>query len=97
LSDKGRKKYVLWQTLVFLTGFLLDRTLIPALDAFGLAKIWLIDPTCGSGHFLLGGFARLYGTKVGKTTNGREPYMRLAPNIEAGTAGPPNALALGMN
>ena len=31
----------------------------PALDEFGLAGLRLIDPACGSGHFLLGAFPRL--------------------------------------
>ena len=40
--------------------FILDRTLTPAIAEFGLEKVRMIDPTCGSGHFLLGGFARLF-------------------------------------
>jgi hypothetical protein len=60
LSEKARKKYALLQTPVFVEEFILDRTLTPALDEFGLATVRMIDPTCGSGHFLLGGFARLF-------------------------------------
>ncbi len=60
LSERAKKKYALLQTPVFVEEFILDRTLTPALDEFGLAKVRMIDPTCGSGHFLLGGFARLY-------------------------------------
>ena len=60
LSEKARKKYALLQTPVFVEEFILDRTLTPAIDEFGLEKVRLIDPTCGSGHFLLGGFARLF-------------------------------------
>ena len=47
------------QTPEFVEEFILDRTLTPSLDEFGLAGIRLIDPACGSGHFLLGAFARL--------------------------------------
>ena len=48
------------QTPEFVEEFILDRTLEPALDEFGLAETSrLIDPTCGSGHFLLGAFHRL--------------------------------------
>ena len=43
----------------FVEEFMLDRTLTPALDEFGLADTRLIDPACGSGHFLLGAFHRL--------------------------------------
>ena len=73
----ARKKYALLQTPVFVEEFILDRTLDPAIEEFGLAKMGyetrllpdgrlhpddrfkMIDPACGSGHFLLGSFARL--------------------------------------
>ena len=60
LSEKAKKKYALLQTPVFVEEFILDRTLNPAIDEFGLDTVRMIDPTCGSGHFLLGGFARLF-------------------------------------
>ena len=60
LSERARKKYALLQTPVFVEEFILDRTLTPAIDEFGLEKVRMIDPTCGSGHFLLGAFARLF-------------------------------------
>ncbi|TYL54028.1 BREX-2 system adenine-specific DNA-methyltransferase PglX [Agromyces mariniharenae] len=59
LSDYAKKTYALLQTPVFVEEFILDRTLTPAIDEFGLEGLKLIDPTCGSGHFLLGAFARL--------------------------------------
>jgi len=81
LSEAARKKYALLQTPVFVEEFILDRTLDPALDAFGLepelvpeqqrtlpglqevGRLWtrfkMIDPACGSGHFLLGAFPRI--------------------------------------
>ena len=59
LSDHARKTYALLQTPVFVEEFILDQTLTPALAEFGLDGIKLIDPTCGSGHFLLGAFQRL--------------------------------------
>lgn len=59
LSDYARKTYALLQTPVFVEEFILDQTLSPALAEFGLKGIKLIDPTCGSGHFLLGAFERL--------------------------------------
>ncbi|PQO28931.1 BREX-2 system adenine-specific DNA-methyltransferase PglX [Blastopirellula marina] len=76
LSEAARKKYALLQTPDFVEEFILDRTLEPALDEFGLdAKpegFKMIDPACGSGHFLLGAFTRILarwqkeepGTKV---------------------------------
>ena len=59
LSDLAKKKYALLQTPVFVEEFILDQTLEPALAEFGLKGLRLIDPTCGSGHFLLGAFQRL--------------------------------------
>lgn len=59
LSEAAKKKYALLQTPVFVEEFILDRTLEPAVAEIGLEGLRLIDPTCGSGHFLLGAFARL--------------------------------------
>ena len=63
LSERAKKKYALLQTPVFVEEFILDRTLTPALAEFGLEKVRMIDPTCGSGHFLLGGFSRLFQSR----------------------------------
>lgn len=71
LSEAARKKYALLQTPDFVEEFILDRTLEPALDEFGLEPkppegsglttntFRMIDPACGSGHFLLGAFDRI--------------------------------------
>lgn len=77
LSEAARKTYALLQTPEFVEEFILNKTLDPALDEFGLARLGyedrlerdgrlrpddrfrMIDPACGSGHFLLGSFARL--------------------------------------
>jgi hypothetical protein len=69
LSERARKKYALLQTPVFVEEFILDRTLNPAIDEFGLDKVRMIDPTCGSGHFLLGGFARLFDLWIKRESN----------------------------
>jgi type I restriction-modification system DNA methylase subunit len=61
LSEATRKRYAFVQTPDFIEEFILDQTLDPAIDEFGLAEVTLIDPTCGSGHFLLGAFRRLLG------------------------------------
>ena len=60
LSEDVRKRYALLQTPEFVEEFILDQTLDPAIETFGLAETNLIDPTCGSGHFLLGGFHRFF-------------------------------------
>ena len=59
LSEDAKKRYALLQTPVFVEEFILDRTLEPALNERPLEGFRMIDPTCGSGHFLLGGFQRL--------------------------------------
>jgi hypothetical protein len=69
LSERARKKYALLQTPVFVEEFILDRTLNPAIDEFGLDEVRMIDPTCGSGHFLLGGFARLFDLWIKRKDN----------------------------
>jgi hypothetical protein len=60
LSESARKAYALLQTPDFIEEFILDRTLDPAVDEYGLENASMIDPTCGSGHFLLGAFGRLF-------------------------------------
>ena len=59
LSEAVRKRYALLQTPEFVEEFILEQTLAPAVAEFGLAEVRLLDPTCGSGHFLLGGFRSL--------------------------------------
>jgi hypothetical protein len=59
LSPQAQEDYALKQTPEFVEEFILDRTLDPAIKEFGVAEVKLIDPACGSGHFLLGAFARL--------------------------------------
>ena len=59
LSEHAKKTYALLQTPVFVEEFILDRTLTPALADRPLEGFKLIDPACGSGHFLLGAFRRL--------------------------------------
>jgi hypothetical protein len=59
LSQHAKDTYALLQTPVFVEEFILDRTLEPALAERPLEGFRLIDPTCGSGHFLLGAFDRL--------------------------------------
>ncbi|MFW6695737.1 BREX-2 system adenine-specific DNA-methyltransferase PglX [Streptomyces sp. MAR4 CNX-425] len=81
LSEHARKTYALLQTPVFVEEFILDLTLEPAVEEFGLDPLWkhnpvgwrgeadddgqvrglrCIDPACGSGHFLLGLFQRVF-------------------------------------
>lgn len=59
LSDHAKKTYALLQTPEFIEEFILDYTLDSAIETFGLEEVRMIDPTCGSGHFLLGAFDRI--------------------------------------
>jgi hypothetical protein len=59
LSESARDKYALLQTPRFIEEFILDRSLTRAVEEFGFREVRLIDPACGSGHFLLGAFDRL--------------------------------------
>ena len=66
LDREVRKRFALLQTPVFVEEYILDHTLTPALAEFDPAALRdqgetfrLIDPTCGSGHFLIGAFHRL--------------------------------------
>jgi hypothetical protein len=106
LSEAARKKFALLQTPDFVEEFILDRTLEPALDEFGLVTghsslvtgqsqatndkgqttndyFKMIDPACGSGHFLLGAFPRLLDRWQRKEpgTNIRELTQRALNSI----------------
>jgi hypothetical protein len=59
LSAYAKSTFALLQTPVFVEEFILDRTLEPALAERPLEGFRMVDPTCGSGHFLLGAFDRL--------------------------------------
>ena len=63
--------------------FILDRTLSPAIESFGYQEARLIDPTCGSGHFLLGAFHRLLDlhAKAEPGTNPRELVRRVSEQV----------------
>ena len=90
LSEAARKKYALLQTPEFVEEFILDRTLDPALDEFGLntesdpdGRFRIINPACGSGHFLLGAFPRILNRwqKQEPGTNVRELVQRTLNSI----------------
>ena len=75
LSESARKRYALCQTPGFVINFILDRTLMPALDAFGIETVRMIDPSCGSGHFLLAAFSRLFRLWQGKEPGTNPPAL----------------------
>jgi hypothetical protein len=76
LSEAARKTYALLQTPDFIEAFILDRTLTPALREFGLKTVRMIDPTCGSGHFMLGSFRRLFALWQKEVPTAREAAVK---------------------
>ncbi len=64
LSEDTTKRFALLQTPRFVEQYILDQTLERAIQRFGLADTTLIDPTCGSGNFLLGAFERLFDHRL---------------------------------
>lgn len=82
LSEAARKTYALLQTPEFVEEFILDRTLSPAINEFGHDAIKMIDPTCGSGHFLLGAFRRLL-EEWERNAPGRELRERVKLALDA--------------
>ena len=83
LSESARKQCALLQTPEFVEEFILDRTLDLAVEEFGFRAVRLIDPACGSGHFLLGAFRRLDAlwAEHGPGTNPRERASRVLDHV----------------
>lgn len=82
LSEHAKKTYALLQTPVFVEEFILDRTLTPAIKEFGIDGLKLIDPTCGSGHFLLGAFERL-NRQWAAEAPGMDPKQRVRKAMDS--------------
>ena len=94
LSEAARKRYALLQTPEFVEEFILDLTLKPAIDEFGHEGIRAIDPTCGSGHFLLGIFRRLMTEWKKRDDLDRWEMVRLALESVHGVDINPFAVAI---
>ncbi len=76
LSERAKREYALVLTPVFVADLILDRTVKPALDAFGPHGLRCIDPVCGSGTFLLGTFRRLMEAWQ-EAEPGADPWVRV--------------------
>lgn len=84
LSDERRKGHALCQTPWWVADFILDRTLLPAADEFRDETIMTIDPTCGTGHFLIRKIEYLWelyttGSLAARQTKGQAPVAGWAP------------------
>jgi hypothetical protein len=82
LSEAARKTYALLQTPEFVEEFILDRTMDPAVREFGYEGLKMIDPTCGSGHFVLGAFRRLVRL-WGEGRPGKDLHERVAEALDS--------------
>lgn len=95
LSEATRKRYALLQTPEFVEEFILDRTLTPAIREFGYRTASLIDPTCGSGHFLLGAFHRFVDEwQRAEPSRNRRDIVQKALDAVAGVDLNPFAVAI---
>lgn len=77
LSEHAKNTYALLQTPEFVEEFILDQTMEPALAERPLEGFRLIDPACGSGHFLLGALQRLL-----KRWDATAPAMDLRERVQ---------------
>lgn len=66
LDPVVKDRFALCQTPDFVRAFILDRTLTPAIETFGADEVRLLDPACGSGHFLIDGLKRLVAVTAEK-------------------------------
>ena len=66
LDPVVKDRFALCQTPDFVRAFILDRTLTPAIETFGAEEVRLLDPACGSGHFLIDGLKRLVAATTEK-------------------------------
>ncbi|MFE0785268.1 BREX-2 system adenine-specific DNA-methyltransferase PglX [Streptomyces mutabilis] len=82
LSEAARKTYALLQTPEFVEEFILGRTMNPAVREFGYEGLKMIDPTCGSGHFVLGAFRRLVRL-WGEGQPGRDAHERVREALDS--------------
>ncbi|WP_088964690.1 BREX-2 system adenine-specific DNA-methyltransferase PglX [Micromonospora purpureochromogenes] len=94
LSEATRKTYALLQTPEFVEEFILDLTLTPAVGEFGLDAVKMIDPACGSGHFVLGAFHRLVEQWRDTTTRDAHEIVKLALEAVHGVDINPFAVAI---
>ncbi|UNS98188.1 BREX-2 system adenine-specific DNA-methyltransferase PglX [Streptomyces tubbatahanensis] len=84
LSESARKQYALLQTPEFVEEFILDRTMTPVVREMGqrFTELKMIDPTCGSGHFVLGAFRRMVRL-WGERRPGVDVHERVAASLRA--------------
>lgn len=88
LSPQRRTDHALVQTPHFVADLILDRTLLPAAEQFrDELPLRLIDPTCGTGHFLIRAVDYLWPWYTTGVITPRA--VRGQPAVTGGTVHPP--------
>nr|WP_203660776.1 BREX-2 system adenine-specific DNA-methyltransferase PglX [Streptomyces sp. SID14446] len=84
LSEAARKTYALLQTPEFVEEFILDRAMSPVVRELGsrFGDLKMIDPTCGSGHFVLGAFKRMV-TLWADRVPGKDAHERVRAALDS--------------
>ncbi|MFK4183606.1 BREX-2 system adenine-specific DNA-methyltransferase PglX [Streptomyces sparsogenes] len=84
LSESARKTYALLQTPEFVEEFILKRTMDPVVRELGgkFGELKMIDPTCGSGHFVLGAFRKMVRL-FAEREPGRDVHERVRDALNA--------------
>lgn len=84
LSEAARKTYALLQTPEFVEEFILDRTMSPVVRELGsrFGELKMIDPTCGSGHFVLGAFKRMVNLWADRVP-GKDAHERVRAALDS--------------
>lgn len=75
LDPVVKERFALCQTPDFVRAFILDRTLTPAAEKFGADEVRLIDPACGSGHFLIDALKRIVSMTAQKHPDWDRPKL----------------------
>ena len=85
LDPVVKDRFSLFQTPEFVRSFILDRSLMPAIETFGPDEVRLINPACGSGHLRIDARKRLVATTAAKRPDlGRAQVVAHALNRVVG-------------
>ena len=79
LDPVVKERFALLQTPDFVLEFILDQTLTPAIAEFGIDHVRVLDPACGSGHFLLEAFRRLVAGM--REAHPERPLAAIVPDV----------------
>jgi hypothetical protein len=85
LDPVVKDRYALLQTPDFVLELILDETLTPAIAEFGTDTVRVLDPACGSGHFLLEAFRRLVTGM--REAHPERPITEIVPDVLARVVG----------